>query len=406
MKNKTLVPFFVIVLIATSTCAQGLLNKLKNKANQELNNLGNGRTQNSTLNKNKLSSNVTRTVAVSMASDETFDYQENCIDLGGSINQISFIVNKHSGGCYSYKNGIKTRVQCPTTAIGNNNCQTSLQCSYYQLRELPTMGNDEIKKYMTTVSESHKVQQPTVSDQQMKMMAAYMTPEQLAEVKKQMAEAQKQTAGKTYSTVQSQTILFNGKTYGPYKLVSKFYLTPDGKNFYAVVGESKGDDPYLLKNKIITSALGTELSLPENSMTTDCIASPNNSEFGYVTYDIAAQKNLIITSSGKKIEVPMGSKVWYSDTGNHVISFSQTQLYFDQQVIKTFANTEVVQPCDLFINPDGKGVSVVKNNTMSFADGDYYEYPLKIMMVHENGKSYFKWLALENQEVVVYQKPI
>src|SRR5277367_377505 len=80
------------------------------------------------------------------------------------------------------------------------------------------------------------------------------------------------------------------------------------------------------------------------------------------------------------------------------------QLFLDQQKIKTFDNNEYVKPCDLFISSDGKGVSVIKNNTISFADGDYFEYPLKVSIVNDGGKAYYKWLALENREVVVYQK--
>jgi len=68
-----------------------------------------------------------------------------------------------------------------------------------------------------------------------------------------MAEAAKQTQGKTYETPVNSSISFNGKQYGPFKQVSQFFLTPEGKNFYAVVTEdSKGG--MTLAYRMISSA--------------------------------------------------------------------------------------------------------------------------------------------------------
>jgi len=406
--------WFSILFLALSSLssivgAQNLLNKLKNKASQEVNKLANPSSQpsGSQPNKNKLSSNVTRTVAVTLGNDEVFDYSENCIDLGQSTEQASFIVTKRNGNstqCYSYKNGTRTPVPCPTGL--QSNCQTALACSYSSLRELQ-LNEDEIKSYVKNQTESHNVQQPTVTDQQMKMMAAYMTPAQLEEVKKQMAAAQKQTANQTYSTVLASTIDFNGKSYGPFKQLTKFFLTPDGKNFYAIIGEPKDGNAYLTQSKIITSASNTILTLADNCMAMSCFAAPDNSEFAYINYEMTTQKYVVVTSSGKIFEMPTGGgpgQAWYSATDNHVIYLSQNQLFLDQQKIKTFDNNEYIKPCDLFVSSDGKGVSVIKNNTISFADGDYFEYPLKVSIVNDGGKAYYKWLALENREVVVYQK--
>jgi hypothetical protein len=95
---------------------------------------------------------------------------------------------------------------------------------------------------------------------------------------------------------------------------------------------------------------------------------------------------------------------WYSATGNHVVFLSLNELYLDGQVIKTFANG-APNPCDLFVSSDGKGVTLIKDKVVSFSDGDYYEYPLKIAIIYIGGKPYYKWMSLENKEVVVYQKP-
>src|SRR5579859_135174 len=399
-----LLPF---ALAATSSFSQSLLNKLKDKANQEIIKLEKGTTSPQTSpNKNRLSASVTRNVAVTLGADETFDYQENCIDLGASVNQVSFIVTRRSGNttqCYAYKNGTRTPVTCPTGET--NGCQTTLQCSHSELKELEP-NSDELKKYITTETDSHTLQTPAISDQQMKMMSAYMTQAQIDELKKSMTEAQKQN-GQTYSTFKSASIAFNDKKYGPYKQIGKFYLTPDSKNFYAIVGESKDANSPQTQNKVITSASEKVITLSDYSAAVLCFASPDNTDFGSVTYGMTGQKLLITTSSGKTFDVSVTGgfeKAWFSATGNHVLYLTQNQLYRDGQVIKTFANDAYPKPCDLFVSSDGQGVTQIKSNTVSFADGDYFEYPLKISIVNIAGKLYYKWLALENREVVIYQK--
>jgi len=409
MKIKICFLFLSIVVLSMNAAYAQLLNKLKNKANQEVNKLEKGATSTTpspTPNKNKLGANVTRTVVVKLNAEESFDYGENCIDLGSSVDQISFILSKQNGSssqCYSYKSGTRTPIACPTG--DNSGCHASLQCSYSQLKEID-MNSDEFKKYVINETESHSIQQPTVTDEQMKAMAAYMTPEQLAEVKKQLAEAQKQTAGKSYSTIKSSSISFNGKKYGPYKLVQKLYLTQDGRNFFSIVAEDKGNSQS--QNKMITSASTKTLVLGDMDSPVLGFASPDNSDFGYVALGLSTQKYVISVASGKNYQLEMTSgfnAAWFSAMGNHVIYLTNDKLYRDGQLIKTFAAGDSAYPCELFVNADGTGVTQVKDNKIFFADGDYFEYPLKVSVIYSGGKPYYKWLAFENREVVVYQKP-
>lgn len=360
-------------------------------------------------NKNKLSANVTRTSVVKLGADEVFDYSENCIDLGSSLDHISFIVTKRAGNstqCYTYKNGSRTPVACPNTN-GNSGCHASLQCSYSPLREVD-INSDEFKKYVTNETEAHAIQQPAITDEQLKMMATYMTPAQIAEVKKQLAEAQKQTANQSYSTIKSSSISFNGKKYGPYKMVQKLYLTQDGKNFFSIVTEEKPGNSTEGQNKMITSASAKTLLLGDFDSPTSCIASANNSDFGFVALSMTSQKYVIKVASGKTYEVPMTegfSGAWFSNPGNHIIYLSQTKIYRDGQLVKTFNYGEYSNACDLFVGANGSSVTQIKDNKISFADGDHFEYPLKVSIIDSGGKPYYKWLAYENNEVVVYQKP-
>lgn len=405
MKTKS---FFIIAAMTLSIAqalGQGLLNKVKNKATQEINKLEQGAASNSSANstRNKLSGNVTRTVAVNLREGESFNYSESCIDLGATINQISFIVNTGFGDkqqCFSYRNGTRTPVPCPT----NTDCSTSLQCSYNKLRQIE-LESDEAKKYIVNETETHQVAQPTISDQQLKMMSAYMTKEQIEQMKKQLADAQKQTANQTYSTIKSRTIQFNGKTYGPFSQLSQFYLSVDNKNFYATTLEI--DQAMNYTYKVITSAVGATIAISGVMPPMSCIASGDNSEFAAVVANNEGQYR-ILTSRGMTIEVPDITNfqgAWYSTIGSHLMILSKNNLSYDGHVIKTFEGNSSVDPCSLYVGADGKGVTSIKDNIISFADGDRFEYPLKIALIDSGGKMYFKWLALENQSVVIYQKP-
>jgi len=400
--------FGVLTLLTLTVSSQNLLNKIKSKTsqevNKEVNKLEQGSTSNpSTNTRNRLSANVTRTVAVSLREGESFDYNESCLDLGTSVSQISFIVNSSSGDkrqCFSYKNGTRTAIACPSST----DCGTSLQCSYNKLRPIE-LESEEAKRYIVNETESHQVAQPTISDQQLKMMSAYMTKEQIDQMKKQLADAQKQTANQTYSTVKSRTIQFNGKKYGPYTQLSQFYLTSDGKTFYATIIESDQAKNYAYK--IITSASAASIAIPGIMPPMSCFSSGDNSEFAAVAANNEG-KYRVLTSKGKTIEIPdmtYFQGAWYSTIGSHLMMLSKNSLTYDGQVIKTFEGNDSVDPCNLYVGADGKGVTSIRDNIISFADGDHFEYPLKVALVNSGGKMYFKWVALEERDVVIYQKP-
>lgn len=402
MKKKLFL--IIAVLFPAFSHAQGLLNKLKNKANQEVNKLEKGATSSAqaqppAATRNKLSANVTRTVLVNMHDEEEFDYSENCIDLGTSLDQVSLLLIKkteNSMQCYSYKNGTRTAIACPS---GRPCSGASLQCSFSKLKEIDANG-EEIKKYVTDQTATNKLAQPVIPEEAKKMAEAYMTPAEKAEFEKSQKEAAKK-GDITYTTVTGRTINFDGKNYGTVQGITKFYLTADGKNFYAEVSEDIKQPGY----KIITSA--STAFLKSAVPVLDIFASPDNSEFAIYEMNME-QKTFITTSKGKTYPIANPAEfkgAWYSPTGNHIITYLRNGLYLDGVLAKNLDEKESYQACDLFLGSDGKGVTIIKDNKVSFADGDYFEYPLKIAIVHSGGKPYYKWLALENKEVVVYQKP-
>lgn len=408
MKLKFLL-ILICPLFINFSNAQGLLNKLKNKANQEVNKLekgatGSTQTQGAVENKNKLSANVSRNVILKLHDDEVLDFDENCIDLSSSLDQGSFVLQKrteNSVQCISYKNGTRTPVECTSALNNTKNCDAPLPCSYSELKEID-LSKEEFSKYISNETESHDVQKPVYTDAQIKAMSAYMTPAQVEELKKSLSEMK--NLPNSYSTVKSTSIVFNGKKYGPFKQVQKFFLTPDRKNFYAITLEENGK---LIQTKMVTSASAKSLLLKEWDSPIECIASPDNSEFGYMAIGLTSQKRVIVTSSGKTYEMDATTapdKVWYSPTSNHLMYIIKNQLYRDGQVIKTFDDGFSPDPCHLFLSADGQSLTYIKNG-INFADGDYFQYPLKATIVYVSGKPYFKWLAIENNDVAVYQKP-
>jgi hypothetical protein len=269
------------------------------------------------------------------------------------------------------------------------------------LKELE-IGKEEFNKYVTNEMETQDTHMPTYTDAQIKAMTAYMTPAQVEEFKKGLAEMKK--APTSYSTVKSSSIVFNGKKFGPFHQIQRFFLTEDGKNFYAIGSEEIGKQQF--QNKMVTSASAKSLILKEWESPVSCFASPDNSEFGYMAIGMSNQKRVITLASGKTYEMELSnevSEVWFSPTDNHLMYFIKDQLYRDGQVIKTFENPHP-SPCQLFLSSDGQSMTVIKNG-ISFADGDYFQYPLQVVIVNVGGKRYYKWLAQDNNEVAVYQKP-
>lgn len=239
-----------------------------------------------------------------------------------------------------------------------------------------------------------------MTDEQLKQMSAYMTKEQMDEVKKAM----KQASSQSLSIVESRTINFNGKKYGPYKLINPFYLTADGKHFYAVISESDAQPNY----KVITSASNATISTGSMMPPLSVFAAPDNSDFAIYTITPETQTYKVITSMAKlyKINEPgWFHGAWFTASGNHLVIYEKETLSIDGNVVRTFEPNTTYEACDLFVSSNGKGVAVVKDNSISFPDGDYFQYPLKMALVHNGGQNYIKWLALEDRQVVVYQKP-
>ncbi|MBS1556380.1 MAG: hypothetical protein JSU09_15780 [Bacteroidetes bacterium] len=384
---KKLSTALIIICCVMNGHAQGLLNKVKAKAAQEVNKIENAATSNNATSGNKLSANVTRTVVTTLNEGERFDYQESCIDLGSSLNQIEFVL-RSGGKCFSFKNGTRTPIPCPS-----GGCASKPNCSYQVLRRVS--ADEEVNKYL--VKEAGTPQQmPGLSAEQLKMMESMMTKEQIAEMKKSMAEGQKAMQESNFML----SINFGGKKYGPYKFID-FYLNSNNKIFCAVVG----DESY--NYKVISSVSTKSIDLKQNLPASPPLISPDGTEFGQVIINPQTQQNELLTASGKKYTVSGtygNQKAWFT-LGNHVANLSDTQLFLDGKAVKTFENAMNIEPCDVFVGADGKSVTTIVENKILFADGDTYAYPMALGIYKEASGNFFKWLALEGKELVLYKKP-
>ncbi|MCA4897243.1 MAG: hypothetical protein ACK514_08260 [Bacteroidota bacterium] len=387
---KKLSTALVMLFCVVHGHGQGLLNKVKAKAAQEVNKIENaatGNTNTASSNQNKLSANVTRTPITTLNQGEVFDYQESCIDLGSSLNQIEFVLRSGSK-CFSFKNGTRAPIPCPS-----GGCASKPNCSYQVLRRVS--ADEEVNKYL--VKEAGTPQQmPGLSAEQLKMMESMMTKEQIAEMKKSMAEGQKAMQESNFML----SINFAGKKYGPYKFID-FYLNSNNKIFCAVVG----DESY--NYKVISSVSAKSIDLKQNLPASPPLISPDGTEFGQVIINPQTQQSELLSASGKKYTVSGtygNQKVWFT-LGNHVANLSDTQLFLDGKAVKTFENAMNIEPCDVFVGTDGKSVTTIVENKILFADGDTYAYPMALGIYKEASGNFFKWLALEGKELVLYKKP-
>lgn len=391
---KKLSTALIIICCVMHGHAQGLLNKVKAKAAQEVNKIENsatGNTNTASSNQNKLSANVTRTVITALNQGEVFDYQESCIDLGSSLNQIEFVLRSGSK-CFSFKNGTRAPIPCPS-----GGCASKPNCSYQVLRRVS--ADEESNKYIVKEAGSadQAQQMPGLSAEQLKMMESMMTKEQIAEMKKSMVEAQKAMKESNFTL----SINFRGKKYGPYKYID-LYLNSSNSIFCAMVGD--GADL-----KIISSVSAKAIELKGVTPIFAPLISPDGSEFGQIVQNSQTQQNELLTGSGKRYAVPNAAtystqSVWFTN-GNHVAYLNETQLLLDGKVVKTFENALNIEPCDVYVGTDGKSVTAIVENEILFADGDTYAYPMALGIYKEASGNFFKWLALEGKELVLYKKP-
>jgi len=214
-----------------------------------------------------------------------------------------------------------------------------------------------------------------------------------------------------------QTVVFKGKTFGPYLSVLEVKGTPDGSRAYFTVNDK--DRLWFIcsdgrKVPIAGSPETFKLSPDGKNAIVACTGSltPAEAEKLAATqpekFNAEMNKKYIYTIDGKKFG-PYGmdfKDFWFSVGNNNFFFLDGIQLFMNGTPTLTL-KIEPFSPCDFYPNADGRKYALFTLESLVFSDGNKYPYPLNIITFQEGGQTMIKWVALENhKDIVVYQRSI
>lgn len=196
-----------------------------------------------------------------------------------------------------------------------------------------------------------------------------------------------------------QTVVFKGKTYGPYAGVFEVKGTPDGSRaFFAVADKDRMWFVCSDGRKVeIGEPRGIMFGPDGKSALAVCMGSvPAGAENGLFVYTI----------DGKKFG-PFGEdfhECWFPAGNNSFFFLVGDQLYTNGTPT---LKVERFNPCDFYPSADGKKYALFAYENLVFSDGMKYPFPLNVVSFQEKEQTIIKWVALENEkDIVVYQKAI
>jgi hypothetical protein len=214
-----------------------------------------------------------------------------------------------------------------------------------------------------------------------------------------------------------QTIIFKGKTFGPYLSVFAVMATPDGSRAYFAVNDK--EKVWLMcsdgRKVFIASAPDTiKISPDGKNAIVACTGSLPPAEAVKLIaadpekYNAEMNKKYVYTIDGKKFG-PYGmdfKDFWYSVGNNNFFFLDGNQLYMNGNPTLTL-KIEPFSPCDFYPSADGRKYALFTLENLAFSDGKKYPYPLSVITFQEGGQTMLKWVALENKkDIVVYQRGI
>lgn len=215
----------------------------------------------------------------------------------------------------------------------------------------------------------------------------------------------------------SQTIVFKGKTFGPYLFVSDVLATRDGSRAYFMANDK--DKLWLIcsdgrKVPIAGSPGSLKLSPDGKNAIVACTGSLSPSELENLAaedpekYSAEMNKAYVYTIDGKKFG-PYGMDFrdcWFSVGSNNFFFLDGNQLYMNGTPTITL-NIEPFSPCDFYPSADGRKYALFTLESLVFSDGKKYPFPLNMITFREGEQTMIKWIALENKrDIVVYQRAI
>jgi len=215
----------------------------------------------------------------------------------------------------------------------------------------------------------------------------------------------------------SQTVVFKGKTFGPYLSVLSLLATPDGSRAYFTASEK--DKLWIIcsdgrRVPIAGSPRDLRLSPDGKNAAVACAGSLSPSQEEKLAAEDPEKLNAemnkayVYTIDGKKFG-PYGmdfKDFWFSDGNNNLFFLDGNQLYMNGIPTLTL-KIEPFSLCDFYPSADGKKYAYFNVESLVFSDGKKYPFPLNIITFEEGEQTMIKWIALENKkDIVVYQRAI
>jgi hypothetical protein len=241
----------------------------------------------------------------------------------------------------------------------------------------------------------------------------------------------------TYTDEGKMSINFKGKIYGPYKMISdlkfsgdknwfialvfnegKFSVvssggvqliegsatyirvSPIGKKYLVVCKDGEGVDPAILDMDMSKMSEQQMVEMAAKMAKKQESAGPpqaylytnNGEKFGPFPASEISENNpgFCIT----------GGENWYMVLDN--------ALYINGKLVKQYSSDEIyLDICKIWISADGKRYVIESYDKILFSDGSTYPTPVKVDIEKKEGKTYLKWLSLENEkDLVLYSKEL
>jgi hypothetical protein len=229
-----------------------------------------------------------------------------------------------------------------------------------------------------------------------------------------------------------------GKTYGPFRMISEFYPTKDGKMSAAVVTDDG------MKFKLLTQS-GTSIDLEGTPSYTSVSPSRNiviiattkeyNPAIDFQKVDVTkmtpeqmmkfsqeleekqknapAPQSFLYFNNGKKLgpypkDTFDGSNPAFCKTGGENWFMTvESKLYINGIEVADLGTTGISND-NIWISNDGKRYAINTYDFIKFSDGSTYNFPIMIKVSKKDEKTILiTWVSLENEkDIVLYSKPL
>lgn len=215
----------------------------------------------------------------------------------------------------------------------------------------------------------------------------------------------------------SMVIKVKDKSYGPYLAIMQFAITCDESRFAALVMKadqtvhlihSGGKDVPIdgLPQWLLLSADGNQALAAYGKNIDPSKIDMNNFNIAEFTAFHVIDLDGVISGPYDPDQTPSGN-FWFCKTGGpHWYLIKGDQLLRDGKAYRKEISGYAT--CDLWINEDGRHIALVDYGQDTVTETNelwLIKYPLEIMTYQAGGKTWIKWISLENgKSLVAYKK--